>query len=173
MGKLKFKKRGWTETLEKALDWKETIESFNYEDLFEPFVSELEGVECKYSEIEEGDWFVFCDSPHILRLAIMVGHITFKEYSHDRILDVDAKIINFGKLKTIPEKFTIKIKEPDLPAIADCACGAKCYVVKTHVGFHVRCWDDSGCGYQCIKKPNELEAILTHNGWMEGLKNGN
>ena len=96
------------------------LEQFTSDELFEPMEIEpivLEGVACDYKEIKSGDWFLWESQVYAfpsLKLKLNIGYTYFDgSYHTDKNLQNHGGVINFGKLDSIPEKFTIKIKEPE------------------------------------------------------------
>ena len=118
MKNLKFKEGAFSNVVCKG---QHAFEQYSYDELFEPM--ELEGVACDYKEIKAGDWFVWeheAATYYFLKLKLNTGHAHTAAYAYydgsyysGEMLSDKEPVINLGELTNIPEKFTIKIKEPE------------------------------------------------------------
>ena len=166
MKNLKFKEGVFSNIVCKG---QHAFEQYSYDELFEPM--ELEGVACDYKELKAGDKFILKDDETkchecVIRIKTEDGFIWADDGIRDTYVyeGTGVGVINLGKLKTIPEKFTVKTKEFE---IADCVCGGKCKLLDKLFGWCVYCED---CVYSTPLKDDGIEAIKIHNKMMEGLK---
>ena len=172
MKKLKFTEDGFRRFNDFDGSYKQTIEAFTHDELFEPLEPEpivLDGVDCAYKELEDGDWFVWvADDKNCLKLKTDETGYVFLDggyQKHDGYLKKD-KVINFGKRDTISENFKVKIKENDIKPCWFCG-GKKCEVICfPGMCYKVICT----CGYSSKGADPKEIAIEHHNNpkFMEG-----